>query len=130
MNKAVLKGRLTRDPELKQSSNGINYANFTVAVDRAYKTQSGEKLTDFFDCTAWRKTGEVIAERFRKGQEILICGAMESRKWVDDSGTNRTFWGINVESFDFCGSKKDNEATDSGSPFAELEDDDGGDLPF
>ena len=130
MNKIIIHGRLTRDPELKQSNNGVNYANFTVAVDRAYKTQSGEKQTDFFDCTAWRKTGEIIADHFKKGQEIVVCGAMESRKYMDDNGINRVFWGITVDNFDFCGNKKDNELADSGSPFTELDSDDGGDLPF
>ncbi len=130
MNKIIIHGRLTKDPELKQTNSGVSFTNFSVAVDRAYKDQNGKKQTDFFYCTAWRGLGEVIEKYFVKGQEIILSGAMENRKYVDDEGNDREFWGINVESFDFCGSKKDNEPADSGSPFTELEGDDGGDLPF
>ena len=130
MNKIIIHGRLTKDPELKQTRNGISYARFSVAVDRKYKDQSGEKQADFFSCVAWRGLAEVIERYFVKGQEIILSGAMESQKYMDDDGVNRVFWGITVDNFDFCGSKRDNEATDSGSPFTELEGDDGGDLPF
>lgn len=130
MNRIIIHGRLTKDPELKQTQNGINYARFSVAVDRKYKDQSGEKQTDFFSCVAWRGLAEVIERYFVKGQEIILSGAMESQKYMDDDGVNRVFWGITVDSFDFCGGKKDAEPADSGSPFTELEGDDGGDLPF
>ena len=101
MNRIIIKGRLTRDPELKTGSSGIEFCKFTVAVDRR-RGKDKEKETDFFDCTAFGKTGVAISKYLTKGREILVQGRMESNT-VDKDGQKRTYWGINVETFDFCG---------------------------
>lgn len=106
MNNITLHGRLTKDPEVKTTQSGVTVCNISVAVDRRH--QSGEtKQTDFFDCSAWRGAAEVISKYFTKGKEILLSGEMQSRKYTDKSGVNRTAWNVQIESFDFCGSKSD-----------------------
>ena len=136
MNNITIHGRLVRAPETRQTASGISVTNFTVAVDRDYKTQDGEKQTDFFDCTAWKARGDVIAKYFEKGSEICVVGSMESRKYTDKEGNNRTAWEINVQGFDFCGSKGDKASGGAGGHqsapsqgFVEVDDSDG-DLPF
>ena len=137
MNSIAIHGRLTRDPEARQTASGISVTNFCVAVDRDYKDQNGEKQTDFFDCTAWKGRGEVIAKYFQKGSEICVTGSMESRKYKDKEGNNRTAWEINVQGFDFCGSKGDKASGGVGGyqsapsqGFVEVDDSDGEVLPF
>ena len=76
-------GRLTADPELRQSVNGISTCNFSVAVDRGYKDQNGERQTDFISCTAWRQTAEFICRYFSKGKMIGIEGALRTRNYDD-----------------------------------------------
>ena len=102
MNRIIIKGRLTRDPELKTGGSGIEFCKFTVAVDRRRK----EDPTDFFDCTAFGKTGAAISHYMAKGREILVEGRMESSKSEKD-GVKRTFWGVTVDTFEFCGGKSD-----------------------
>ena len=80
MNKIIIKGRLTRDPELKTGGSGAEFCKFTVAVDRRLtKDKDIQKNTDFFDCTAFGKTGVFIKNYFTKGREILVDGRMESK---------------------------------------------------
>ena len=105
MNKIIIKGRLVRDPELKTGANGTEYCKFTVAVDRR-KIKDREQETDFFDCTAFGNTGAAISKYFTKGREILVEGRMESNKVKKDDQT-RTYWGVTVDTFEFCGSKGD-----------------------
>ena len=109
MNKIIIKGRLTRDPELKTGASGTEFCKFTVAVDRR-AVKDKEKMTDFFDCTAFGNTGAAIAKYITKGREILIEGRMESSK-TDKDGQKRTYWGVTVDTFEFCGSKSDSAAS-------------------
>ena len=105
MNKIIIKGRLVRDPELKTGGSGVEFCKFTVAVDRR-KIKDKEKETDFFDCTAFNNTGVAISKYMSKGREILVEGRMESRK-AEKDGVKRTYWGITVDTFEFCGGKSD-----------------------
>ena len=110
MNKIIIKGRLTRNPEMKTGASGIEFCKFTVAVDRKVsKDKQKDRQADFFDCTAFGKTGAAISAYMEKGREILVEGRMESSQSEKD-GQKRTFWGITVETFDFCGSKGDRQA--------------------
>ena len=105
MNKIIINGRLVRDPELKTGGSGVEFCKFTVAVDRR-RSKDKEKETDFFDCTAFGNTGVAISKFFTKGKEILIEGRMESNRVAKDDQT-RTYWGISVDTFEFCGTKGD-----------------------
>jgi single-strand DNA-binding protein len=143
LNKIVITGRLTRDPELKTAKTGTELCNFTVAVDRRMKDRGGEKQADFFDCTAWGKTGVFVHTYFRRGDGITLEGRMESEKWTDRDGNKRVSWKLQCDAVEFpVGGKK----ADSGEPYrrgadggvdvpppvTELGegDDEGGDLPF
>lgn len=108
MNKIILKGRLTKDIELKDLGNDKKVANFSVAVRRDYKNANGEYESDFFNCSAFGKTSEFIANYFKKGSEILIIGHLQNNQWETESGEKRTATNIVVENVEFCGKKEEN----------------------
>ena len=130
-NHIVVHGRLTADPELKETQSGVLVCNFTVAVDRSYKNGE-EKQTDFFAVVCWRGLADMVSKYFAKGKEILVSGEMQSRKWQDNEGKNRVSWEIMANGVDFCGSKSDNGGnsapTSSVTKMEEIDTD--SDLPF
>ena len=89
LNRINLMGRITRAPELKETGNGTKVLSFSLACDRDYVSDSGERGVDFIDCVAWRSTAEFIARYFTKGSLICIDGRLQVRKWVDNDGNNR-----------------------------------------
>jgi single-strand DNA-binding protein len=105
-NRAILVGRLTADPELKQTPNGISVSSFTIAVNRSYTNKStGERQADFLDVVAWRGTAEFICRYFTKGRPILVEGSIQTRSYVDKQGQNRRVWEIVCENASFVESK-------------------------
>ena len=90
LNSITIAGRLTRDPELRYTSNDIPVASFTVAVDRDRKNSDGTKETDFINCTAWRSTGEFVNKYFAKGMLAIVSGRLEIREYTDRNGNKRT----------------------------------------
>lgn len=108
MNQIYLHGRLTRDPEERDYKNNKGdsgkMTTFCVAVDQRWGDH-----TNYFDCAAFGKTGEVIAAHFYKGQEIALRGEMNSRNNGKEGNEKRTYWTVNVDEFDFCGSKTDSK---------------------
>lgn len=112
MNKIILAGRLTRAAELKVGNSGSEYCKFTIAVDRS-RTKDNEKKTDFFDCTAFGKTGAFVEKYFAKGDGINIIGRMESDKYTDKDGKNRTTWGVTVEEVEFPLGKGKSDRTET-----------------
>jgi single-strand DNA-binding protein len=146
-NKAIVVGRLTADPELKQTPNGVSVCSFSIAVNRAFAPKGGERQTDFLDIVAWRQTAEFICRYFAKGKAILIEGSIQTRSYVDKNGQNRRAWEIVADSAHFVESKsatpgpavpepKDAMAAQAApayssgnvEDFADIDDD--GDLPF
>lgn len=107
LNQITIHGRLVRDPELRRTQSGTAVASATVACDRDYKNENGEKDTDFIDVVAWRGTGEFLAKYFRKGQEAIVSGRLQIRKWTDNQGNKRSTAEIVAATVDFCGSKSD-----------------------
>ena len=131
MNKVILTGRLTADPELRQTVGGISSCRFTVAVNRKYADKTtGERQADFISCTAWRQTAEFISRYFSKGKMIAIRGELQSRKYTDKNGEKRTAIEINVKSTSFCESASSgSSSTPSPEPnFEEIPPDEN--LPF
>lgn len=127
-NFIVIHGRLTADPELRQTQSGVSVCNFSVAVDRAYK-QGEEKVADFFNVVCWRGLADMVAKYFSKGKEIVVSGSMQSRKRVDNDGSNRISWEIVADTVDFCGSKSsDAPKTSVDVDVKEIPTDD--DMPF
>ncbi len=141
LNKIILMGRLTRDPELRHTQQGDAVASFTLAVDRDAKGQNGERAVDFIDCVAWKGTGELVAKYFTKGRMIAVLGRLYIEDWTDREGVKRRSAKVKVAEVYFCDSKKDTQAAPAYAPpgagydapqpgeYAELPDDDG-DLPF
>lgn len=133
MNKIFISGRLVRDPELKTTASGTEFCTLTVAVDRRRKDSNGERQTDFFDVTAWSKTGVFVSQYFKKGDGINVEGRMESRKYVDGDGKNRVAWGLTVDNVEFplarSGGNQGAPSAAAEPEFSEAADPDG-DLPF
>ena len=125
LNQIVIMGRLTKDPELRYTQSQTPVASFTLAVDRDY---GQDKQTDFFDCIAWRKTGEFVSKYFTKGSMAVVSGAMQSRNWEDKSGVKRRSWEVNAQSVYFGSSKKEkreDDLPDYAPRFADIDTDDG-----
>ena len=111
LNHIVIMGRLTRDPELRSTQSGVSVVSFTVACDRDFGGRDGgERQTDFIECSAWRQTAEFVSKYFRKGSMIIVSGRLQSRKYQDRDGNNRTAWDISVENVHFGESKRDSES--------------------
>lgn len=131
LNKGILMGRLTRDPELRHTQSGTAVCSFTLAIDRDRKDANGEKQTDFIDCVAWGKQAEFVSQWFSKGAMAIVVGRIQSRKWQDQNGNNRTAIELNCEEVSF-GETKKNRDSNSGrqnSDFADMPEEDS-DVPF
>jgi single-strand DNA-binding protein len=111
-NKVILMGRLTSDPELKQSSTGVSVTSFNLAVDRRYN-KGEDKQCDFISIVAWRQTAEFICKYFTKGQAILLCGELQTRSWTDNQGNKRYATEVVANEVSFCESKRDNESNNT-----------------
>lgn len=107
MNKVILLGRLTADPELKETQGGVKYCNICIAVDRR-KAQDGTQRTDFIDCTAWDKRAEFIRKYFAKGQRICVMGAIQIDTYEKD-GQKRKAVKVRIEQAEFADGKKDGQ---------------------
>ena len=107
-NKVILMGRLTADPELKQTQGGTSVTNFTIAVDRRY-SKDEEKQADFISVVAWRQAAEFISKYFGKGSAILIDGELQTRSWTDQQGQKRYATEVVAHEVYFCEVKKDSE---------------------
>ena len=157
LNRIILMGRLTRDPELRHTQTGTAVASFSLAVDRDFKSrESGEKATDFIDIVAWRNTAEFVSKYFTKGRMAVVEGRLQMRDWTDKDGNKRRSAEVVADNVYFGDSKRDGDSAGSYAPsysappaysapaggyapapaaplindqFAELNDDDG-ELPF
>ena len=107
-NKVFLAGRLTREPELKQTNSGLTVCTVNLAVDRKMK-QDGNKITDFFNCTAWRQQAEFLASHFHKGSAIFIEGNLQTRSWEKD-GEKRYSTDIVIDDIRFVENKGESAA--------------------
>lgn len=105
MNKAILIGRLTKDPELRTTTSGISSTSFTVAVSRTYTNQNGERETDFINCVAWRKQAENIAKYCKKGSQVAVEGRIQTRSYDAQDGTKRYVTEVLADNVTFLGAK-------------------------
>ncbi len=148
LNKIFIMGRLTRDPELRRTQSGTSVTSFSLAVDRDFKSQSGEKETDFIDVVAWRSTAEFVHKYFTKGRMAVVEGRLQIRDWKDKDGNNRRSAEVIADNIYFGDSRRDGQGSyESSMPaygaptggyaapggghsaFAEIDEEDG-DLPF
>ena len=132
LNRIILMGRLTRDPELRHTQTGTAVASFSLAVDRDFKDRNtGEKATDFIDIVAWRQTAEFVSRYFTKGRMAVVEGRLQIRDWTDKEGGKRRSAEVIADNVYFGDSKRDGGDTAQSEPqggFSEIEDD--GHLPF
>ena len=145
LNRIIIIGRMTRDPELRRTQSGNAVTSFSLAVERDMKNQNGEKETDFIDVVAWKNTAEFVSRYFSKGRMVVVEGRLQMRDWKDQNGNNRRVAEIVADNVYFGDSKRDgaapmggsapsggyNRAPAGGMPstFAEIEEEDG-ELPF
>lgn len=108
MNKVILVGRLTKDPELRSTASGVSVCSFTVACDRRFVKQGEERKADFIDCIAWRQAAESISKYFAKGHRIALEGSIQTRSWTDNDGKNRYATEVVVDQWEFAQSKSEN----------------------
>ena len=135
MNLVVLKGRFTRDPEIRfTQTNNTKVAAFNIAVNRKFKNAEGNYDADFFNCTAFGASADFIEKYFKKGQEALVQGRIQNRSWDDENGQKHYATDIIVEAIEFCGSKAQTEAEPENVNQAELDvnvkNEGSDDLPF
>ncbi len=141
MNKVILIGRLTKDPELRYTASNIAYCQFTVAVDRRYKSENGQQTADFIGVAAWRQTAEFVSKYFSKGNKIGITGSIQTRTWDDKEGQKHYITEVVADEVEFVESKKketseyqgvadpDTGKQSNADNFYVLDEDDG-DIPF
>lgn len=115
MNNVILMGRLTADPELRQTQSGISSCRFTIAVNRNYKNQNGEYDADFISCVAWRQTAEFVSRYFSKGSMIAVSGSLRTGKYQDKNHSDVTHYttDVYVDNVEFTGEKKQQGTTSS-----------------
>lgn len=133
MNKVILMGRLTRDPDIRytQSSNTL-VASFSLAVNRRFVKEGEERQADFINIVAWGKTGEFCSKYFSKGQQIGIVGRIQTRTWDDDQGQKHYVTEVIAEEVYFAGDKKNNSESENTTTTdnSDYETFVGDDLPF
>ena len=143
MNKVVLMGRLTRDPEVRYTqTNNTMVSTFSLAVNRRFVRQGEERQADFINVVAWSKTAEFVSKYFKKGQQVGVIGRIQTRNWDDDQGQRHYVTEVVAEETYFADSRRDNGASEfentfgempnvgEGTPNAEFETTSGDDLPF
>lgn len=131
LNNIVLMGRLVRDPELRRTGSGTAVASLTLAVDRDYKSQSGEKETDFIDIVAWRSTAEFVCKYFTKGRMAVVEGRLQVRDWTDKDGGRRRSAEVVADNIYFGDNKRVSDSdTHPAGEITEIPEGEEGELPF
>ena len=133
MNKVELVGRLTKEPEVKLTSNQTEYCNFTVAVDRKFKDKDGNRQADFIICVAWKQTATFIQKYFHKGNKIGLTGSIQTRTFDDNEGRKVFVTEVLVDDVEFVESANKTEPTTAPAPIPEPEEpiqEPSGTLPF
>jgi len=122
MNKVILIGRLTSDPNLRQTQSGVATCRFTVAVDRKFADKTtGERQADFITCVAWRQTAEFVSRYFSKGKMIALEGSLRTGSYQDRNHSDVTHYttDLYVDAVEFCGDKGNNQSTQQTAPAAQ-----------
>ena len=116
LNKVIIMGRLARDPELRRTQSGVSVTSFRIACDRDFKSQNGEKGTDWIDLVAWRQTAEFVSKYFAKGRMAVVEGRLQIRDWQDRDGNKRRSAEVVAENVYFGDSRRDGDSGGSYAP--------------
>lgn len=132
LNRVILMGRLTADPELRQTQSGLSVLSFSIAVERDFTPKGEDKQVDFINLVAWRHTAEFISKHFTKGKMIAVDGRLQVRNYTDSNGNNRTTSEVLIDKAYFAGgdnnaNKKQKITIDDVGEFEEIDDEN---LPF
>ena len=122
LNKVILMGRFTRDPELRSTPQGISTCSFSIAVDRNFVRPGEERKADFINCVAWRQTAEFISKYFKKGSMVALEGSIQTRSWDDNEGKKRYATEVIVNQVYFAESKRDSQSSMSDDSFSQIND--------
>ena len=117
MNKVILIGRLTRDPELRYTGSNTPVATFSLAVNRSFTNQNGEREADFINCVVWRKLAETVKNYLSQGSQVAVEGRIQTRNYDDQNGQRRYVTEVVVENIDFVGTKIDNSQSSNQQNF-------------
>ncbi len=117
-NRVMLGGRLTADPENRQTETGISVTRFTIAVNRRFSKDSSQQQADFFNVTAWRATADFVSKFFKKGSSIFVVGTIQNRSWTDNDGNKRYSTDIVADEVSFVDSRGENPAAGQYTPDA------------
>lgn len=116
LNHISIQGRCVADPELRTTTSGTEVATVTVAVERDYSGDSNKREVDFISVVAWKHNALFLSRYFQKGSMIVVSGRLQSRKWQDRDGNNRTSWEVNADSVYFGESRRDNQQSQQRGP--------------
>ena len=120
INRVVLVGRITKDPEMQQTNSGVQYVRFTVACNRPFKDQNGDRQADFINCIAWRQQADFMVKYIRKGNMIGLEGRIQTNSYTDANGNNRTAFDIyedTITNLEPSTNRNDNNAYEPQPPF-------------
>ena len=109
LNKIIIMGRMTRDPEIRRTGSGTAVTSFSLACDRDFKSQSGDKETDFIEVVAWKNTAEFVSKYFSKGRMAVVEGRLQIRDWTDKAGNKRKTAEVVADNVYFADSKQSQE---------------------
>ena len=115
-NRVMLGGRLTADPENRQTETGISVTRFTIAVNRRFSKDSSQQQADFFNVTAWRATADFVSKFIKKGSSIFVVGTIQNRSWTDNEGNKRYATDIVAEEVNFVDARGENPAAGQYTP--------------
>lgn len=115
MNKAILIGNLTRDPELRSTASGVNVCTFSIAVNRRYSKDQGEKVADYFNIVAWRQLGELCGKFLTKGRKVCVTGEIQNRSYDAKDGAKRYITEIIAEDVEFLTPRGESGGSPSGA---------------
>lgn len=116
MNKAILIGRLTRDPDMRTTPQQVAVATFTIAIDRKFKNAGGERQADFINIVAWRQSAEFVGKYFKKGSKIVVVGSIQTRTYDDKDGKKVYVTEVVADEIEFAESKRDDSSNGSYQP--------------
>ena len=116
MNKIMLIGNLTRDPEMRSTPNGVTVCSFTIAVNRRFAQQGGEKQADFFRINAWRQLGETCARYLAKGRKVAVVGELQARTYQGSDGTTRMSLDVSADEVEFLSPRQQDDGSGYSAP--------------
>lgn len=132
MNKVILIGNLTKDPELSETSSGVSYCKFSIAVNRPFANSDGERETDFFNITTWRGQAETCAKYLTKGKKVCVVGSLQNREYTDKNNVKRTATDVIASEIEFLSPRQEDggKTAQKAEERPQLEEYNDDDLPF